>query len=85
MDVLELLLLCLECAVIGFGMAAGDWLLKIVAVKFLNSSQIQLHDVEPDGDGEDEEPPAKKAARRSKPKPRLEPRGHAPSGTPFTF
>jgi len=84
-DVLELLLLCIECVVIGFGMALGDWVLKLIAVKFLNSGQLHDVDAEPSEGEAEEDPPAKKAAKRGKTKPRTEPRGRSPSGSSFTF
>lgn len=66
MDLLDLLILLIECVVVGFGMAVGDWLCKVIAVKVLNSGQASLHDVEDEPD-EDEE--RKKKARRRPVKP----------------
>lgn len=66
MDVLDLLILLIECVVVGFGMAVGDWICKVIAVKLLNSQQASLHDVEDEPD-EDEE--RKKKARRRPVKP----------------
>jgi hypothetical protein len=68
MDVLDLVILLIECVVVGFGMAVGDWLCKVIAVKLLNSGQASLHDVEDEPD-EDEE--RKKKARRRPVKPAL--------------
>ena len=65
MDFLELWILLLECVVVGFGMAVGDWLVKVIAVKLLNSQQASLHDVEDD----DEEEEKKKRTRQRKARP----------------
>lgn len=67
MDMIDAFMLMLECAVIGFGMALGDWLLKLIAVRFLNSQHHALHDVE---DDEEEEAPAKKASKAKQPRER---------------
>ena len=53
MDVLDLVILLVECVVIGFGMAVGDWLVKVIAVRILNSEQASLHDVEDEEDDDD--------------------------------
>lgn len=76
MDVLDLVILLIECVVVGFGMAVGDWLVKVIAVKLLNSGQASLHDVE----DEEEEETKVKRRRRAAPKPdAVGPR----SGSPF--
>jgi len=61
MDVLDLLILLIECIVIGFGMAVGDWIVKVIAVRLLNSEQASLHDVE---DDEEEEVKRKRRTRK---------------------
>jgi len=60
-DIVELAYLVLECAVIGFGMALGDWVCKIMMVRYLNRGEGDLHDVEED----DEEETKKKKRRRA--------------------
>lgn len=66
MDVLDLVILLIECIVVGAGMAIGDWVIKVIAVRILNDSQAAtLHDVEEEPD-EDEE--RKKRTRRRPPK-----------------
>ncbi len=64
MDVLDLMILLVECVVVGFGMAVGDWLVKVIAVRLLNSEQAALHDVE---DAEEEEDDKRKKRRTRKP------------------
>lgn len=67
MDVLDLVILLIECIVVGAGMAIGDWVIKVIAVRLLNDSQTAtLHDVEDEPD-EDEE--RKKRTRRKPVKP----------------
>lgn len=61
MPLSEMLWLVLECALIGFGMALGDWAVKFLVVRFLNHGT--LHDVD-----EEEEPTAKQSRRRPRPK-----------------
>jgi hypothetical protein len=66
MDMLDLLVLLVECVVVGAGMAVGDWLVKVIAVRLLNSEQAALHDVE---DEEEEEDKRKKRRTRKPPQP----------------
>jgi len=66
MDVLELIILLVECIVVGFGMAIGDWLVKVIAVRLLNSEQASLHDVD-DPETEEEEDDKRKKRRTRKP------------------
>ncbi len=63
MDMLDLLVLLVECVVVGFGMAVGDWLVKVIAVRLLNSEQAALHDVE-DAEGEEDDKRKKRRARK---------------------
>lgn len=66
MDVLELIILLVECIVIGAGMAIGDWIIKVIAVRILNDSeQASLHDVE--DEPEEEEDKRRKRARTRRP------------------
>jgi hypothetical protein len=65
MDLIDLFVLLVECVVVGMGMAIGDWLVKLVAVRLLNSEQHALHDVEDD----DEEETSKKKRRRAAQRP----------------
>ena len=73
MDLLDLLILLVECVVVGFGMAVGDWLVKVIAVRILNSKQAALHDVE---DAEEEEDDKRKKRRTRKP-PQPQAVGHS--------
>ena len=66
MDVLELIILLVECVVVGFGMAVGDWIVKVIAVRILNSEQASLHDVD-DSENEEEEDDKRKKRRTRKP------------------
>jgi|SanBayMetagenome_1026888.scaffolds.fasta_scaffold34677_2 hypothetical protein len=66
MDVLELIILLVECVVVGFGMAIGDWMVKVIAVRLLNSEQASLHDVD-DPETEEEEDDKRKKRRTRKP------------------
>jgi hypothetical protein len=67
MDVIDLLVLLVECVVVGAGMAIGDWIIKVIAVKILNNSeQATLHDVEEEPD---EDEARRKRARKKPPKP----------------
>lgn len=60
-DVVELALLLLECAVVGAGMAIGDWAVKLAMVRWLNA------DVIPTDEEEEEEETKRKRRRRAKP------------------
>ena len=66
MDVLELIILLVECVDVGFGMAIGDWMVKVIAVRLLNSEQHSLHDVD-DPETEEEEDDKRKKRRTRKP------------------
>ena len=59
-DVVELGLLLLECAVIGTGMALGDWLVKLAMLRWLNVEVIPTDEPE-------EEEETKRKRRRAKP------------------
>lgn len=72
MDIVDMIILVVECTVIGFGMALGDWVCKIMMVRWLNRGEGQIHDVE--DDEEDEEETKKKKRRR---------RAASPSGAPL--
>lgn len=77
MDVIELVVILVECIVIGAGMAIGDWVVKIIAVRLINDAQqASLHDVE----DEEEEETKVKRRRRAAPKPDAVGPG---SGSPF--
>ena len=65
MDVIELFVILVECIVIGAGMAIGDWVVKVIAVRLLNDSQqASLHDVEDEPEEEDDDKRRKRARTR---------------------
>jgi hypothetical protein len=70
MDMLELFVLLVECVVVGFGMAVGDWIVKVIAVRLLNSEQASLHDVDdPETDEEEDDKRKKRRTRKPPGKP----------------
>lgn len=65
MDVIELVVILVECIVIGAGMAIGDWVVKIIAVRLINDAQqASLHDVEDEPEEEDDDKRRKRARSR---------------------
>lgn len=63
MDFIDAFWLVAECLLIGFGMAAGDMILKVLAVKVMNTHIVTI--AESDEVEEEEEPIAKKARKRA--------------------
>jgi hypothetical protein len=64
MDLLDMVVLIIECVAVGFGMEIGAVVAKVISVRLLNgASPVTVHDVE---DEEEEEEQASTKRRRRK-------------------
>lgn len=63
MDFIDAFWLVAECLIVGFGLAAGDLLLKALAVRVMNTHIVTI--AESDEVEEEEEPITKKARKRA--------------------
>ena len=64
MDLLDMVVLIVECVAVGFGMEIGAVVAKVISVRLLNgASPVTVHDVE---DDEEEEEQASTKRRRRK-------------------
>jgi len=64
MDLLDMVVLIVECVAVGFGMEIGAVVAKVISVRLLNgASPVTVHDVE---DEEEEEEQASTKRRRRK-------------------
>jgi hypothetical protein len=63
MDLLDLIIIIVECVAIGFGMEIGAFVAKAFAVRLLNSSAV-AHDAEDEAEEEAEEEEEKTKRRR---------------------
>jgi riboflavin synthase len=67
MDLVDLIVIVVECLFVGFGMELGAVVAKVLTVRLLNeASPVTVHDSEDEADDEEEEEEEKKRRRRKR-------------------
>lgn len=84
MDLIDAILLIIECFFIGLGMELGSVIAKVITVKVLNSSSpVTVHDGEDEEEEEEEE--EKEEEERKKKHRRTQVRSASGASTPSGF